>query len=397
MTSKYKFIDNGSDDEFDDNEFDDDDEIDLPGRGIEHVSSESGFTAATVSTLIDISCGPQDDPVQPHAYNFPGTHFGNKVRSFNPTWFDKYRWFEYSISKDAVFCYACRFFSMGSRVEESFVNVGFRDWKHATGTTGGFIKHDTSVRHKNATASWKDFKANQRNHTSIASSLDNSRRKLVLHNRHYLKTIIEVLVFCASQEIGFRGHRDVNSMNRGNFLELLELVAKHDPVVRAHMKDGPRNAIYTSHNIQNELLHLLGNRLRKTICQGVKDAGYFSILADETRDFGKEEQMSFAVRYVNMSDGSIHEHFLTYIHAKGLNAESLTGYIKDLLNQFDLILLSVKGMMVPVSSVVVAVEYRRESESLLLMQYIPIATHTSSILFLSTQSNQYPVHLNSLL
>ena len=53
----------------------------------------------------------------------------------------------------------------------------------------------------------------------------------------------------------------------------------------------------------------------------MKDAGYYSILADESRDCGKDEQMSFVVRYVE-SDGSIHEHFMTFIHAKGLNAES---------------------------------------------------------------------------
>ena len=75
--------------------------------------------------------------------------------------------------------------------------------------------------------------------------------------------------------------------------------------------------------------------MRKTICQGAKDAGAFSILADETKDFAKDEQMSFAVRYVNISDGSIHEHFLTYIHAQGLNAECLSRYIKDLLQRFD--------------------------------------------------------------
>ena len=40
--------------------------------------------------------------------------------------------------------------------------------------------------------------------------------------------------------------------------------------------------------------------------------------------------MSFVVRYVG-SDGSVHEHFLTYIHAKGLNASSLACYIQDLI------------------------------------------------------------------
>ena len=304
------------------------------GDGSTYSDLQSTSTTSEVIP-VDIANGIHDKPVQPVNHHFPSTYFGNKYRSFNPQWFQKHVWLEYSILKDSVYCYPCCFFAMGShRVEECFVTTGYCDWKHATGKTGGFIKHEMSLKHKHSIASWSDFKANQSSNTSIACTLDNVRRELVMKNRYYLKTIIEVLLFCASQEIALRGHREVNAKNRGNFLELLELVAKHDPAVSAHLKDGPRNAVYTSHNIQNELLHILANRVRKIICQGVMDAGFFSILCDETRDAGKQEQMSFVVRYVDTS-GSIHEHFLRFTHAKGLNAESLSAYIKDILATCD--------------------------------------------------------------
>lgn len=32
-------------------------------------------------------------------------------RKFNPKWLNDYIWMEYSVSKNAVFCYACRQFS----------------------------------------------------------------------------------------------------------------------------------------------------------------------------------------------------------------------------------------------------------------------------------------------
>ncbi len=69
----------------------------------------------------------------------------------------------------------------------------------------------------------------------------------------------------------------------------------------------------------------------------------FSILADETKDASKHEQMCFVVRFVNMSKGEIHEHFLTYVEAKSLNAASLSTYmyIKDLLCKFDLDFLKI--------------------------------------------------------
>ena len=285
------------------------------------------------SSQPDISSSVQHDPVQPRNHKFPSRYFGNKQRSFNPILFDKYVWLKYSISQDAVFCYACRFFSLGS-ANDIFVKTGYRDWKHCTGKTGGLEKHINSMKHKEALASWSDFKVNQQKHTSVASALDSRRKEQVSHNRYYLKTVIELLLFCASQEIGFRGHRELKALNRGNFLELLHLISRHDPAIQARLNEGPKNAIYTSHDILNELLHILPNAVRKIICQGVADAGYFSILADESRDSSKDEQMSFVVRFVG-SDGSIQEHFLTYIHAKGLNAESLASYIQDLLHLYD--------------------------------------------------------------
>lgn len=59
-------------------------------------------------------------------------------------------------------------------------------------------------------------------------------------------------------------------------------------------------------------------------------------MADQTKDASKQEQMRFVVRYVDMSKGEIHEHFLAYVEAKSLDATSLSSYIKDLLNRFDL-------------------------------------------------------------
>lgn len=125
-----------------------------------------------------------------------------------------------------------------------------------------------------------------------------------------------------------------SQQTKGIFLELLNVLSKHDPIVKAHLTEGPKNAVYTSHVIQNELLHIVANEARNIICQGVKQADFYSILVDETQDSGKDEQMSFVVRYV-ATDGSIHEHFLTYIHAKGLDVQSPASYIKDFIQQFD--------------------------------------------------------------
>lgn len=53
-------------------------------------------------------------------------------------------------------------------------------------------------------------------------SFGNARAELVSKNRHYIKSIVEVLLLCARQDIALRGHREhAESANRGNFLHYL--------------------------------------------------------------------------------------------------------------------------------------------------------------------------------
>ena len=305
------------------------------------ISSSSSIVSsctasARVATPSDIAKGIQDGPAQPRNHTFLSTAFGNRLRTFNPLWFDTFPWLEYSIEKNAAFCYACHFFTTGQhRSENSFVSSGFTNWKNAIGKSGKLEKHNTSERHQQAMSTWADYTNNMSHSRSIASTLNTERKEQVCKNRHYMKTLLHIIKFCSFQEIALRGHREVESKNKGNFLEVLDFVGEHDPVVKSRLLDSPRNATYTSHNIQDELVHILAKKVRLQICHEVKEAGYYSVIADESRDLAKQEQMSFVVRYCNVSDGKLHEQFLAFLHAKCLDAASLSEYIKELLTGFD--------------------------------------------------------------
>ncbi|GJR67955.1 zinc finger MYM-type protein 1-like protein [Tanacetum coccineum] len=68
-------------------------------------------------------------PCRPLSHNFPQTKFGVKSRRFNPRWFNKYDWLEYSIDKDAAFCLVCYLFkNKDDHVEDAFVKNGFKGW-----------------------------------------------------------------------------------------------------------------------------------------------------------------------------------------------------------------------------------------------------------------------------
>ena len=49
-----------------------------------------------------------------------------------------------------------------------------------------------------------------------------------------------------------------------------------------------KNATYLSSEIQNILLHTVGNMLRQLVCDGVQQATFFSLLADESKDASKK-------------------------------------------------------------------------------------------------------------
>ena len=99
---------------------------------------------------------------------------------------------------------------------------------------------------------------------------------------------------------------------------------------------GPRNAQYTSPAIQNEIINVMATMVRQEICTGVQQAGYFSILADETKDTSKQEQLSIAIRYFDCAASCLRERFLTFIIASKLTAEELSKYILDTLKAYNL-------------------------------------------------------------
>ena len=43
-------------------------------------------------------------------------------------------------------------------------------------------------------------------------------------------------------------------MNKGNFLAILDLVARHDPIVARRLQEGSQNAKYTHHSIQDSVI-----------------------------------------------------------------------------------------------------------------------------------------------
>ena len=70
----------------------------------------------------------------------------------------------------------------------------------------------------------------------------------------------------------------------------MEIIARHDPIVKSRLDHVRR--YYTSPAIQNELLQIQAELIYGDNCSEVRGASFYSVMADESRDLSKHEQIS---------------------------------------------------------------------------------------------------------
>jgi len=67
---------------------------------------------------------------------------------------------------------------------------------------------------------------------------------------------------------------------------------------------------------------LMASLVKNQICNAIKQAGFYSIPADKSKDCNKTEQLAIMLKYVEIDTATQHEHFLHQSCIK--NSESLS-------------------------------------------------------------------------
>ncbi len=89
-------------------------------------------------------------------------------------------------------------------------------------------------------------------------------------------------------------HEDLASLD-SNLYKFLLLRAEDCP----EMKTWIYRKEYTSPEIVNEILALMGNTVLRSIVSDIQSSSWFSIIADEATDISRNEQMSLSIRWTN--------------------------------------------------------------------------------------------------
>ena len=197
--------------------------------------------------------------------------------------YEKYNWIEYSESEDAAFYFYCFLFKQPGRAE----HFGFEVLpEHVGGLNSG---HNNCVRH------YDDFK-NQRQ--SVSTKFDH---ETVESHRLYkirLTSSLECVRYLIAQGLSFRGHDESTaSLNKGNFLEMIDWLKDSNEEVRDAFDRGGENCKMTSGEIQKDLARCCAEEVTEVIMGELGDKK-FSVLIDESRDISVKEQMAVVIRYV---------------------------------------------------------------------------------------------------
>ncbi len=164
---------------------------------------------------------------------------------------------------------------------------------------------------RTAFKTWKVFSAREVRDMKVDVMFSQARREEikrhneeVTQNREMLQTIINAVLYLGKQEMPFRGHESSDSLNKGNYRELLECFAELDSVFerRLHGRlaepEGGGDSRFTSvsSHTQNDLIRCLDAVVEDQILQELNDCTFVSVQVDETTDVSTKEQLSVIVR-----------------------------------------------------------------------------------------------------
>ena len=131
--------------------------------------------------------------------------------------------------------------------------------------------------------------------------LDKNRRNILVEeeaetqrNREAIKILLDIVRTLACQGVAFRGN--------GNFRQIVNLLARHSPILRRWLADAPKRphkVDYLSSRSQNEYLELLAKDVSNRIIDEICQAEMFAIIADTTPDVSHADQLSVVARYVD--------------------------------------------------------------------------------------------------
>ena len=269
-------------------------------------------------------------------------------------------WLVWSEKCNSLFCFPCRLFfhtvSNQSALQRSKLaspNGWTKEQKWRKLVTK-IPQHEKSTTHRECYMAWRELERRLSSGKGIEHLLESAINSEVQKWIEILKRIIDVVIFLGCRGLAFTGtsHRIGDSKN-GNFLGIIELLAKYDPVLREHVtcveksqeQQKRMQAHYLSPESQNEFIAACSDLVMQHILQERRSAKYYAVIADATPDISHKEQTTFLLRYLSLKNNAfeVEERFLLFNDVNAKSGEEIANLILNLLEKHGIPLEDCRG------------------------------------------------------
>lgn len=263
----------------------------------------------------------------------------------------KRHWLTYSHGHGVFFCMVCLAFSRKTDIS-AFIDGCF-DEKHMYQR---IEEHEKSNLHNNSSESFLMRSKNMDISSHFFEKQTTARKEEVKRKRAILERVIDTIKLIGKRGLSYRATAEAaytledKNLDHGNFLEILLLLSKFDPLLKNHLdtvikkskkkhqgatSSKGRGGFVTliSKTTVNNIICVISTLLKKGIAQEIRDAGMFSIQLDTTQDINVSDQCSIIIRYVT---DVVHERLVAVVNCTSTTGKALCELVCDVLESMEI-------------------------------------------------------------
>lgn len=278
---------------------------------------------------------------------------GNCIRKFKRNTYVIFSWVAGSLKLNRLFCWPCLLFSSSSNV---WASAGYNDLNHFSSYAR---RHEQTQAHYQAVLDLSKF-GSDKTETSLSTERINEITRYnekVDQNRCVFRRLIDITCFLTKQELPFLCHDEsVNTANRGNFLECVNLVSQYDGILGNHLQSDHKTIFrdVSDDTIQNSIVDAISCVIINKTKDEVNNCDFVALIVDEALDVSGSEKLCFIIRY--LTGTTITQRFIGCIDVSAdRNAENISELIINKLKEYNciskLIALAYDGEAVMSSSI----------------------------------------------
>uniref|UniRef100_A0A8C6KUE3 DUF4371 domain-containing protein n=1 Tax=Nothobranchius furzeri TaxID=105023 RepID=A0A8C6KUE3_NOTFU len=250
-----------------------------------------------------------------------------------------------------LYCFICMAF--GKRTDSSLFISGMSEWKHIHQRTE---EHERSSAHRNCAEAYLLKSASADISSLFCGSQMTAHREQVKKRRQVLERIIDVIKVLGKRGLAYRRSENEaaytledNTVDHGNFLELILLLGKYDFCLKEHLDScieeskklhlsgGTRGrgslVTFLSKTTVNSVIDAIHHLIQENISHEIKKAGMFSVQLDTTQDISSQDQCSIIMRYVT---DVVNERLVAVLKCSSSTGQAFVDMLSDVLEKMGL-------------------------------------------------------------